>query len=271
MTSSSPASLRANSAVPSGQWPLLAVSLILCLTLTSPLKSAETLDWRSGQNRVSADIKSGKLYELLEQVAGVTHWHVYVEPGLNHIVSAKFSNLPPSEALHRLLGYLNFALVPSTNSAPRLFVFRTVADRATQRVLPTLPAAASAGPKRIANELIVRLKPGAKIEDLARLLGAKVAGRIDSLNAYRLQFDNQAAADAARSQLSSNPDVSSVDNNYSIDRPPAPGELNMNGLPPPPSLQLKPPPDSGRIIVGLVDTAVQPLGNNLDQFLMKQV
>ena len=36
-------------------------------------------------------------------------------------------------------------------------------------------------------------------------------------------------------------------------------------------MQLKPPPDSGRIIVGLVDTAVQPLGNNLDQFLLKQL
>ena len=31
------------------------------------------------------------------------------------------------------------------------------------------------------------------------------------------------------------------------------------------------PSDSGRVIVGLVDTAVQPLGNGLDEFLQKQV
>ncbi|PWU19680.1 MAG: hypothetical protein C5B50_06110 [Verrucomicrobia bacterium] len=251
--------------------PTLQLILLALVFVTLPAFAGDVLNWRTGQNRVSADIKSGRLYDLLEQVATVSHWHVYVEPGLNHTVSAKFSDLSPGEALHRLLGDLNFALVPSSNSAPRLFVFRTAAENATKRVLPTLPVAASTGPKRIPNELIVRLKPGAKIEDLARLLGAKVTGRIDSLNAYRLQFDNESAADAARAQLSSNPDVSSVDNNYSIDRPPVPSELSMNGLPPPPSLQLKPPPDSGRIIVGLVDTAVQPLGNNLDQFLMKQV
>ena len=74
----------------------------------------------------------------------------------------------------------------------------------------------------IPNELIVRLKPGAKIDDLARALGAKVIGRIDSLNAYRLQFQDQIAADTAREQLAANADVASVDSNYSIDRPAAP-------------------------------------------------
>jgi thermitase len=42
-------------------------------------------------------------------------------------------------------------------------------------------------------------------------------------------------------------------------------------LPPPPQLQLKPPPSDGRIIVGLVDTALQPLGNGLDSFLLKAI
>jgi hypothetical protein len=122
----------------------------------------------------------------------------------------------------------------------------------------------------IANELIVKLKPGAKIEDLAKRLGAKVVGRIDGLNAYRLRFDDAAAASAAREQLSGNPDVASVDSNYSIDRPPAPGPVAGTTVPPP-QLQLHPPPDSGKVIVGLIDTAVQPLGNNLDQFLLKPI
>jgi hypothetical protein len=116
--------------------------------------------------------------------------------------------------------------------------------------------------------LIVRLKPGAKIEELAKLLGAKVVGQIDGLNAYRLQFDDAASTNSARDQLASNPDVASVDSNYSIERPELPQSVSMGA--PPIQLQLKPPPDNGRIIVGLVDTAVQPLGNNLDQFLLKQ-
>jgi hypothetical protein len=251
----------------------LGLQLLLCLALafTVPAAAADSLLWRTNQNRVSADFKSAKLLSVLEKIATATHWRVYVEPDSTRSVSAKFTDLPPGEALRLLLGDLNFALIPSTNSAHKLFVFHTSIGRATQFVRPMPPAASATSGKRIPNELIVRLKPGAKIDEIARLLGAKVIGRIDGLNAYRLQFDNDAAADTARQQLAANSDVLNVDNNYSIDRPPIPGDLSSSGLPPPPQLQLKPPPDSGRVIVGLVDTAVQPLGNNLDQFLLKQL
>jgi hypothetical protein len=247
----------------------------LCLTtallLAVPAGAADTLNWETNRNRVSADIKSGKLLPLLGQIASATGWHVFVEPeDTTRAVSAKFSNLPPGEALHLLLGDLNYALVPETNGSPKLFVFHTVMKNATQVVRPVKAAGDSRG-KLIPNELLVRLKPGAKIDELAKLLGAKVIGRIDSLNAYRLQFQDQAAADTARQQLAANPDVASVDSNYSIDRPPAPVGVQGSNLPPPPQLQLKPPPSDGRIIVGLVDTALQRLGNGLDSFLLPPI
>src|SRR5205823_2961183 len=111
---------------------------------------------------------------------------------------------------------------------------------------------AEGGAKRIANELVVTLKPGAKIEEIARSLGAKVLGRIDGLNAYRLQFDDADAAEAARQRLATNPDVASVDSNFAVERPTTPRELQSTSVAPP-RLQLKPPPDSGRVIIGLVD------------------
>jgi hypothetical protein len=124
--------------------------------------------------------------------------------------------------------------------------------------------------KPIPNELIVRLKPGANIDALARAVGAKVVGRIPELNAYRLRFDDEAAADAARTVIASNPDVAAVDHNYNLERPPD-LQNGQGQLPPPVQLQLNPPPSNGRIIVGLIDTAVQPLGGNLDSFLLKQL
>lgn len=244
--------------------------LALALFIAVPALAADTLNWRTNQNLVSADIKSGDLSKLLGQVAASTGWKVYLEPGTARNVSAKFQNLRPGDALHLLLGELNFALVPETNASPKLFVFRTSLKNATQLIGPVKAPGPDAEAKLIPNELIVRLKPGAKIDELARLLGAKVIGRIDGLNAYRLQFDDQAAADSAREQLATNPDVASVDSNYSIDRPSDPRQAQQTTVPPP-HLQLKPPPDTGRVIVGLVDTAVQPLGNNLDGFLMKQI
>jgi hypothetical protein len=239
---------------------------IWCFTRAA--SAADTLSWNTNKNEVSADIKSTGLLAVLEKIATVTHWHVFVEPETLHTVSAKFSKLQPGDALRKLLGDVNFALVPATtNSAAHLYVFRTSRQNATQLIAP---AKSEAKPKVIPNELIVRLKPGAKIEDLAKLLGAKVIGRIDSLNAYRLQFDDEAATDSARGQLASNSDVASVDSNYSIDPPPTPTALASSTVPPP-QLTMKAPPASGQVIVGMIDTAVQPLGNGLDKFILDPI
>jgi hypothetical protein len=122
----------------------------------------------------------------------------------------------------------------------------------------------------VPNQLIVRLKPGADIDKWARTLGAKVIGRIPDLNAYLLEFDDAAAVEAARLQLGDGADVAAVDYNYYYDQPqPVSGLLAAST--PPLSLQLKPPGDSGRIIVGLIDMAVQPLGGDLDAFFLKQI
>ena len=116
------------------------------------------------------------------------------------------------------------------------------------------------------------MKPGSKIniDDLARLLGAKVIGRIDGLHAYRLQFENEAAAQAARDTLSANPDVAQVDFNFPVERP-APADQLLASSSPPIQLKPKAPGDTGRLIVGLIDTPVQPLGGGLDAFLLPSI
>ena len=264
--SAMPASNLERSAVAS--WLLFAVvATVLCVPLTT--KAADTLSWRTNQNGISADIQSGRLVPVLEYVAQATKWHIFLEPGVTRTVSAKFKNQPVGEALHLLLGELNYALVPETNGPSKLFVFRTAQKNATQLIHPADGEAGARG-KIIPNELIVRLKPGAKIDEIARLLGAKVVGRINGLNAYRLRFDNEEATEAARTMLSTNPEVASVENNYSIDRPPMAGAPPPGGMQPI-QLQLKPPSDGGPIIVGLVDTAVQPLCDNLDTFMLKPI
>jgi Subtilase family len=242
-------------------WWLVAIGVLVLAGRSS--RGADALDWNTNRSRVTADITSRSLLNLLERVAAATHWHILVEPGISHTVSAKFKDLAPGEALHLLLGDVNFALVPGTNSSARLFVFRSAADHATQVV----PVAHLPKIRIIPNELVVRLKPGAKIEDVARLLGAKVISRLEGLNAYRLRFEDADAAAAARQQLLDNPEVAAVENNYVIDRPETPqAGPGSSALP---ELQLKPPAGNGRVVIGLVDTAVQPLGGNLDQFVLK--
>ena len=116
----------------------------------------------------------------------------------------------------------------------------------------------------------MKLKPGANIDALAKLLGAKVTGRFDKLGIYRLQFTDASATDAALGQLQNNSDVADVDYNYYFDQPPPVQALSSASMPPV-NLQLSPPGSSGRVIVGLIDTAVQPLDGSLDSFLLKQI
>jgi hypothetical protein len=243
---------------------------LFCLLLAAfclSVRAADTnvLVWHKAADRVDADIHGEPLWPLLETIALETGWRIYVEPGTARNASAKFKDLPSGDALQMLLGDLNFALVPQTNAAPQLFVFRTVKQNATRLVHAGKVAA-----RHVSNELLVKLKPDVNIDNLAKLLGAKVVGRMDKLGIYRLQFGDAIATDAALGKLQNNSDVAEVDYNYYFDPPPVAQPL-ANAPVPPVSLQLKPPGDSGRVIVGLLDTAVQPLDGSLNDFLLKQL
>lgn len=224
-----------------------------------------SLVWHKANDRVDASIYNEALMPLLESIAVQTGWHVYVEPGSTRSGSTKFKNLSSGDALKMLLGDLNFALVPKTNGLSDLYVFRTAMKNATHLV-------SAQKPKRVPNELLVKVKPGTNIDALARLLGAKITGRMDKYGVYRLEFADADATSAALSQLQMDSDVQAVDYNYYFDPPPTPQNISPSSASGGPlSLQLSPPPASGKTIIGLIDTDVQSLGPDLDQFILKQI
>jgi hypothetical protein len=240
-----------------------ASALVLCLPpATAAPRPTPRIVWDRAQNRLEADVRGLALGPLLERLAAETGWQIYVEPGTRHTASAKFKALPPGEALRLLLGDLNFSLLPQTNGSPRLYVFRSDLKQATRLVRALREAGTS---RRIPNELIVQLRPGADVRALAARLGAKVLGCIENLRVCRLQFADADAADAARAALMLDEDVNAVDYNYWIDPPPLPAEAPLSAAMP--SLKLNPPAGDGQIVIGLVDTPVQPLCGELNGFL----
>ncbi|HTL73991.1 MAG TPA: S8 family serine peptidase [bacterium] len=250
--------------------PLLFLVLVSGLLLSARAASTNSIVWQTATDRVTADVRGEALWPLLEDIAHQTGWHIFVEPGVDRKADVKFKDLPRGEALKKLLGDLNFAYVPKTNEADHLYVFATTMRAATQRVVEQALAKAAAHPKYVANELLVKVKPGTDIDALAKSLGAKVVGRDDKLGLYRLKFDDAAATETALGKLKDNPDVATVDYNYLYDPPVGPQRI-ANAPVGPVSLALNPPGDNGRVIVGLVDTAIQPLGGDLDQFILKPV
>ncbi|MBU6399986.1 MAG: S8 family serine peptidase [Verrucomicrobia bacterium] len=252
--------------------PLLLLGASLWFALAPPACAADALVWRADRNAVDARLENWPLSRVLQSISTATGWEVYVEPNAERPVSVKFKGLDPAAALRRLLEGLNFALVPETNRAPRLFVYRTSVGDATELV-PGLKAKSAKPTSRvIPNELLVTLKPGAKesIADLARRLGAKITGSIDGLNTYRLQFDDAAAAQTARDTLSQDPSVASVENNISLGQPELPAPVSLSSASAPlPKLNAK--AGAAGVVIGLVDTAIQPKGTGLDGFLLPTV
>lgn len=244
-----------------------AAIFALCLAcLCSAAADTNSLVWQAATGPVSADIRGEHLWPLLEDIAHQTGWRIFVEPDTERNISVKFHDLSSGDALKMLLGNLNFALVPETNGPSQLYVFRTIIQNATKPVA----AAKSSSPRRVANELLIRVKPGTDIDALAKSLGAKITGRLDKLGLYRLQFTDPAATDAALAQLQNNSDVAAVDYNYSFDPPPAMQPI-ASAPTDPLSLTLNPPNSSGKTIVGLVDMNVQSLGAQLDKFILPQI
>jgi Subtilase family len=244
---------------------LLAVLLLPALFC----RAANSILWDAKKDTVSADVRSEPLWPLLEDIAHQTGWHIFVEPGLNQKADVKFSGLNSGDALKKLLGGLNYAYVPKTNEANQLYVFATTLRAATMRV-STVVTNKPAVAKHVANELIVKVKPGTDIDALAKSLGAKVIGRNDKLGLYRLQFTDAAATDTALASLKNNSGVATVEYNYLFD-PPVNAQKVAGAADAPVSLKLNPPGDSGRVVVGLIDTSIQSLGSQLDPFLLTPV
>ena len=235
----------------------------------APAPATNSFTWNKEKEQMSADVYDWELLGLLETIAAETGWHVFVEPDESFKSSVKFKDLPTGQALRRLLGDMNFAVLPQTNGPQRLYVFRTAMNNATKQVRS---AAARSAPKikRAPNELIVRVKPGTDIEALAKALGAKVVGKIPELNAYRLQFEDEAATEAARKKLLADPSVVGVENNYYVDQPFTP--LSLGGRSAAPKLTLNPVKRDGKgVVVGLVDTGLQTQEAGLEKLIRERL
>jgi hypothetical protein len=231
--------------------------------------AAEVLNWNTNQNRVSADIQSLPVARLLGGIARHTGWQVFLEPNVSHTVSTKFQDLSSGQALRMLLGDLNFALVPQTNGPTHLYVFRTSMVKATQIIHPEDLISKNPHSGKIPNELVVTMKPGAKIDGLDCVQNATITGKIEALNTYRVQFKDEAAATSARDCLAKNSDVASVESNFSMEQPDLPAAVGNAS----PQFNLTQKANNGdcQVVIGLIDTPVGALGNNLDQFMLKQV
>ena len=81
-----------------------------CLLLVCPTRvQCQSFEWDASSDLVSADFGHATLGQALESIAEAMGWDVFVEPGLEaRRVKTRFSRLPRSEALRRILGAVSY-------------------------------------------------------------------------------------------------------------------------------------------------------------------
>lgn len=232
------------------------------------------ISWDSTSDQVSADVRQQPLFPVLEVIARQTGWHIFVEPEAARLVDVKFSGLATGEALKRLLDGLNYSFVPRTNGPCELYVFVSVQAKATQPLRGSV-VADSHVKTRVPNELLLKLKPGADADAIARSVGATIVGRDDKLGIYRLRFADEAAMESGLEKLKKNSDVLAAEYNYYFPTPlkpqPASDALGIQNSPAKLTLDASKLNDPCHPIVAVIDTAVQSLGPERDPFVMKPV
>jgi len=220
---------------------------------------ADSLVWDKTNSLVSCDLRGQRIDVLLTNIAMATGWEVLVEPGTELEISVKFDRLPVFEALERLLRGVNYALVGGTNGVTRLYVFKTSMAHATQPIISTTNAGVERSglrteTNRVPNELVVRVRPGVSIDEIAVKFGAQVIGRLDKYRVYRFRFNSVQDLERLQEMLGTIDGVQSVDYNYQIPMPETPLPVQAGMVSP---VLLKHRSDSSSLVIGLVDTSVQ--------------
>ena len=233
--------------------------------------STGQLNWNPKTGKVDASLQGEPLSKVLSDIGALAEWEVLVEPGLQATVSTRFEGLPAHQALRRILGNLNFAVLPGKNRRKKLYIYRNSLRAATKQLKPKAGNQPSQS-RRIENEIIAALNADSPedMETLAKRLNAEVIGKIDGLNAYRIRFQNKDEAEQARKKLGSL-DFLQISDNYEMDIPARLLSSLHFGKASASQIRANSASVQEPLIVALIDTPVQADAPGLSGFLLPTV
>lgn len=248
-----------------------AAALTCLLFWAGTAASTGQLNWDPKTGKVDASLQGEPLSKVLSDLGALADWEVLVEPGLQATVSTRFEGLPTHQALRRILGDFNFAVLPGKNGRKKLYIYRNSIRAATKRLSPETGNQPSKS-RRIENEIIAALNSNSPeaIETLAKRWNAEVIGKIDGLNTYRLRFQNKDEAEQARKKLGSL-DSLQISDNYEMDIPARLFSSLHFGKAAAPKIRANSASGQEPLIVALIDTPVQADAPGLSGFLLPTV
>lgn len=201
-------------------------SVALCCLIAG---SAQAFNLSLENDRVTMKVDRTPLREVLQQFAdqGV---RVQMDPTLDVLVTGSCRSAPIEEALDALLqpfGYvITWEVVPGPiEDLPRLAEIQVFKRGENKRVAPLPPETRLRlargplpdSPLFVADEILLRVKPGTRLEEfrvLLRELGATIVGSIPELGIYQLRLPPGVNIPDLVEQLKRNAILADVEPNY---------------------------------------------------------
>jgi subtilisin family serine protease len=241
---------------------ILCFSAFLCLT-GDVFGAEKEIEWNSFRKHLGLNVQDSTLAEVLGGIQRETGWQVRLQPGLNRPVSVKFKPKPLDEALQFLLGDLRYTLIARPGEPGKLEVRKGNALAKTEPMAEPVSK-----PKVAANQLAVIFRPGQDAAALAKRFNADLLGFIKIANVAQLKFTDPRAMAAARQAMAELGVTDIIDDVHLYPRPATPILVAGGAGILPISLRPEEVDTKGQLIIGLIDTAVQPAGLDQPGFLL---
>jgi hypothetical protein len=241
---------------------ILCFSAFLCL-LGGVSAAEKEIQWNSFRKHLGLNVADSTLVEVLGGIQRETGWQVRLQPGLNRPVSVKFKPKPLDEALQFLLGDLRYTLIARPGEPGKLEVHQGNAIAETEPMAEPVPK-----PKIAANQLAVIFRPGQDAAALAKRFNADLLGFIKIANVAQLKFTDPRAMAAARQAMAELGVTDIIDDVHLCPRPATPILVAGGAGVLPISVRPEEVDTKGQLIIGLIDTAVQPAGLDQPGFLL---
>ncbi len=242
---------------------ILCFSLFLCL-LGGVSAAEKEIVWNSFRKHLGLNVQDTTLAEVLGGIQRETGWQVRLQPGLNRPVSVKFKPKPIDEALRLILGDLRYTLIARPGQPGKLEIrLNAKADAETEPMAEPVPK-----PKIAANQLAVIFRPGQDAAALAKRFNADLLGFIKIANVAQLKFTDPRAMAAARQAMAELGVTEMIDDVHLYPRPATPVLVAGAAGVLPVSVRPEEVDTKGQLIIGLIDTAVQPAELDQPGFLL---
>lgn len=195
-------------------------------------------------DRVTLNAERAFLQEILLQVA---EWgiRVQIDPQINPAVTASFENRDIQKALESILKGLDHVLVWESAQGPsgpvpklaEIQVFKPGRKDLMRPLRKTATLSIARNPKDgsfyVKDEILIRLKPGADLSDLLKLLqetGAVLVGSYPGLGIYKVRLPQGSDVPALVKEIGKRDAAGAVEPNYAYPVPTGPRELDWERL-----------------------------------------